>query len=308
MTYLTLSDYAQAIALHDDYPAMSLSLSQSKEQALVEQLLQELRDVLTRLGVKDYAHYDAKTKRTLLDAAITVLPPNTLSESGINRLNQLLQSELSKRELFDANTLAQTPFFKVGDTKVVLWQGDITTLKVDAIVNAANNQLLGCFQPQHKCIDNAIHNRAGVQLRNDCHTIMSKQGHVEATGDAKVTRAYNLPSNYVIHTVGPIVQGEVTTQDKTLLASCYNSVLDVTKEVDAIRSIAFCAISTGVFGYPIEQTAPIAIQTASDWLKQHLNQLDIVIFNVFSTRDFHIYQSVMEEAGVMASPTRMATS
>lgn len=273
---------------------MSLSLSQGSRRALVEQLLQELRDMLTRLGVKDYAHYDAKTKRTLLDASITVLPPNTLSESGIDRLNQLLQSELSERELFDANTLAQVPFFKVGDTKVVLWQGDITTLNVDAIVNAANNQLLGCFQPQHKCIDNAIHNRAGVQLRNDCHTIMIKQGHVEAAGDAKVTRAYNLPSNYVIHTVGPIVQGEVTTQDKRLLASCYTSTLDVAKAMDAIRSIAFCAISTGLFGYPIEQAAPVAIQTVSDWLKQHPNQLDIVIFNVFSKRDLHIYQAVME--------------
>ena len=269
-------------------------MSQIDAQALVEQLLQELQDVLARLGVKDHAHYDAITKRTLLDAAITVLPPNTLSEAGINRLNQLLQSELSKREVFDANTLAQVPLFKVGGTSVVLWQGDITALKVDAIVNAANNQLLGCFQPQHKCIDNAIHSRAGVQLRNDCHTIMSKQGHVEATGGAKVTPAYNLPSNYVIHTVGPIVQGEVTTQDKTLLASCYHSVLDAAKAIDAIRSIAFCAISTGVFGYPVEQAAPVATQTVSDWLKQHPNQLDIVIFNVFSTRDLHIYQSVME--------------
>jgi O-acetyl-ADP-ribose deacetylase (regulator of RNase III) len=269
-------------------------MSQSNEQALVEKLLQELRDMLTRLGVKDHAHYDAKTKRTLLDAAITVLPPHTLSESGITRLNQLLQSELSQRELFDANALAQTPFFNVGHTKVVLWQGDITTLKVDAIVNAANNQLLGCFQPQHKCIDNVIHNRAGVQLRNDCHAIMSKQGHVEATGDAKLTRAYNLPSNYVIHTVGPIVQGEVTTQTKTLLAACYNSVLDIAKAVDAIRSIAFCAISTGVFGYPLDQAAPVAIQTVGNWLKEHPDQLDIVIFNVFRKRDLHIYQSVME--------------
>lgn len=270
-------------------------MSQSDTQALVEQLLQELRDVLPRLGVEDYAHDDAETKRTLLDAAITVLPPNTLSEAGINRLNHLLQSELSKREVFDANTLAQIPLLTVGDTKVVLWQGDITTLKVDAIVNAANNQLLGCFQPHHKCIDNAIHRRAGVQLRNECHTMMRKQGHVEATGGAKVTRAYNLPSNYVIHTVGPIVQGEVTTQDKRLLASCYISVLEVAKAMDAIRSIAFCAISTGVFGYPVEQAAPVAIQTVVDWLEQHPNQLDIVIFNVFCARDLHIYQSVMEE-------------
>lgn len=294
MTCLTISDYAQAIALYDDYPTISLSLSKKEEQTLVEQLLKELRDMLKRLGVEDYAHHDATTKRTLLDAAITVLPPNTLSRSGINRLNQLLQSELSKREIFDAETLAQIPFFKSGDTKVVLWRGDITTLNTDAIVNAANQQLLGCFQPQHRCIDNAIHNRAGVQLRNDCHTIMSKQGHIEAIGDAKVTRAYNLPSNYVIHTVGPMVQGVVTKKDKTLLASCYNNVLDITQAVDAIRSIAFCAVSTGVFGYPIEKAAPVAIQTVRNWLKKHPNQLDIVIFNVFAKKDLHIYQTVME--------------
>ncbi len=295
MNNLTLSDYAHAIALHDNYPATSLSQSQSSEEVVVDQLLQELLDVLAGLGIEDHAQYDGTTKRALLDAAITVLPPNTLSESGINRLNQLLQSELSKRELFDADTLAQCPFFSVGKTKVVLWQGDITTLKADAIVNAANKQLLGCFQPQHKCIDNVIHSRAGVQLRSDCHTIMRKQGYDEETGGAKITRAYNLPSKYVIHTVGPIIQGKVTSHDKRQLASCYNSILNIAKAIDAIRSIALCAISTGVFGYPIERAAPVAVQKVIDWLKQHPNQLDIVIFNVFSSRDLRTYQSVMQE-------------
>lgn len=294
MTSLVISDYAQEINLGDDYSVQAVSLPEYAEQDLVEALLQELQNSLSRLGVENYEHYDADAKRLLLDSALTISAPFSLSQDGINQLNQLLQSELSHRELKSADTMAQNSEYSVGQTKIVLWQGDITTLKIDAIVNAANNQMLGCFLPQHKCIDNVIHSRAGVQLRNDCQTIMQKQHANEATGKAKVTRAYNLPSKYVIHTVGPIVQGVVTQEHQDLLASSYDSILSITAELSAIRSLAFCAISTGVFGYPIEAAAPVAIQTVSTCLEQNPNQLDTVIFNVFSDKDFQVYQSTLE--------------
>ncbi len=294
MTHLAVTDYAEAVALHDRFPLDPATLVAEQEQALTTELLDELQNELRGLGVQDAGQLDASAKRTLLDAAVTVLPPNALSRESVDRLDRLLQSELSRRELFEAAVLAESPSLEIDTTRIVLWQGDITTLDVDAIVNAANSQLLGCFLPQHKCIDNAIHGRAGVRMRSDCHTIMSRQGHPEATGQAKVTRAYNLPSNFVIHTVGPIVEGEVTAEHRSLLSSCYSSVLDTTEELEAIRSIAFCSISTGVFGYPIEHAAPLAIETVSDWLRLHPGQIDTVIFNVFSTRDREVYQSAIE--------------
>ena len=159
MVSFSLSDYAQAISLYDNASKKSWVLSVKNESILVEKLLLELQSVLVQTGISNYQNYALKEKRALLDAAITVLPPNTLSDASINALDELLQIEMSYRKLFDAKLLANTPFLNVGGTKVVLWQGDITTLKVDAIVNAANRQMLGCFKPMHKCIDNVIHNR-----------------------------------------------------------------------------------------------------------------------------------------------------
>ncbi|MGF1704349.1 protein-ADP-ribose hydrolase [Enterovibrio baiacu] len=290
---LPLSAYAERVHLHERYIATLEKAGKPSE--LVKDLLQMLGDSLAQFGINDPNQYDEKMQRTLLDSLITVLPPNSLSKEAEVKLNTLLHIEESQRETVHATELAKMPFFNVGNTKVLLWQGDITTLEIDAIVNAANNRLLGCFQPQHKCIDNVIHSRAGVQLRADCDAIMQQQGSAEPTGEAKVTRAYNLPSRYVIHTVGPIAQGRVTEQHKQQLASCYRRTLDACTQLSDIRSVAFCAISTGVFGYPVEQATPIALHTVTQWLKDNPNALDIVIFNVFSDRDHHIYQSVMEE-------------
>ena len=171
-----------------------------------------------------------------------------------------------------------------------LWQGDITTLAVDAIVNAANSAMLGCFVPCHGCIDNAIHSAAGVQLRLECARIMAQQAE-EPTGRAKITRAYNLPCRYVLHTVGPIIDGQVTRQDRELLASCYRSCLELAATY-GLKSIAFCCISTGEFHFPNELAAEIAIRTVKAFQQQNPNRME-VIFNVFKDCDYEIYKKLL---------------
>mgnify|MGYP004572339069 CR=1 FL=1 len=174
---------------------------------------------------------------------------------------------------------------------VYLWQGDITTLKCDAIVNAANSRLLGCFCPNHGCIDNAIHTFAGVQLRLACAELMKKQGHEEETGKAKITLAYNLPCRYILHTVGPIIRGHLTQQDCDLLASCYRSCLELAEQ-NNLKSIAFCCISTGEFHFPNDKAAEIAIQTVKDYKKEIQSKME-VIFNVFKELDYNIYRELL---------------
>jgi O-acetyl-ADP-ribose deacetylase (regulator of RNase III) len=295
MQSIPLSAYADAIALHQPLKQPGTALSSGEEYQLLSRLLDSLSAVLHRLGVDDYRHYDSKQQRELLDAALTILPPDSLSQDAVTLLDKLLQSEQQYLTITDVNDLMEQSFLTIGNSKIVLWRGDITTLRADAIINAANSQMLGCFQPGHHCIDNAIHKRAGVQLRQDCHTIMQLQGHDEPTGSAKITRAYNLPSDYVIHTVGPIVQSEVTEKQRQQLISCYQQSLSTSEQVTAIRSMALCAISTGVFSYPIEQATRVAVQTVIDWLRAHPGRLDCVVFNVFTQRDHFVYQSVLEE-------------
>ena len=170
-----------------------------------------------------------------------------------------------------------------------LWQGDITTLETDAIVNAANSALLGCFSPNHACIDNAIHTYAGVQLRLACHELMQAQGHEEPTGAAKITPGFNLPAKYVLHTVGPIVSGRLSERHCDLLASCYESCLDLAAKY-GLHSVAFCCISTGVFGFPQKEAAEIAVETVAAFQKDH--PIDVV-FNVFRESDLRIYQALL---------------
>lgn len=175
------------------------------------------------------------------------------------------------------------------EDKIYLWKGDITTLKCGAIVNAANSGMTGCWVPCHNCIDNCIHTFAGVRLRYKCNEIMHAQGHEEPTGTAKITPAYNLPCEYVIHTVGPIVQGKLTAEHCKLLENCYNSCLKIAVK-NKIKSIAFCCISTGVFGFPQEKAAEIAVKTVRGFLKNR----DIeVIFNVFTEKDDGIYRKLL---------------
>ena len=174
---------------------------------------------------------------------------------------------------------------------IYLWRGDITTLQCDGIVNAANSRLLGCFCPNHGCIDNAIHTFAGVQLRLACAKLMRKQGHEEETGKAKITPAYNLPCRYVLHTVGPIIKGCLTQQDCDLLASCYRSCLELAEQ-NGLKSIAFCCISTGEFYFPNDKAAEIAIQTVKKYKERTPSEIE-VIFNVFKELDYNIYRELL---------------
>lgn len=172
---------------------------------------------------------------------------------------------------------------------IYLWRGDITTLKCGAIVNAANSGMTGCYQPCHNCIDNCIHTFAGIRLRLECAEIMKKQGYPEPTGQAKITPAYNLPCEYVIHTVGPIVQGKLIAEHCGLLKSCYQSCLELAVQ-NGIDSIAFCCISTGVFGFPKKEAAEIAVRTVRNFMKSHRIK---VIFNVFGNEDYGIYRKIL---------------
>lgn len=181
--------------------------------------------------------------------------------------------------------------FEDNDDQLLVWKGDITRLKVDAIVNAANNRMEGCFVPGHHCIDNAIHSYAGIQLRNKCHEIMNKQKYLEPTGKAKITKGYNLPCKYILHTVGPIITGKVSKKDEDLLASCYQSCLRLA-EAYGLKTVAFCCISTGVFHFPQKLAAKIAIETVRDYLKN--SNIEKVIFNVFKDEDEKIYQSLLK--------------
>lgn len=177
------------------------------------------------------------------------------------------------------------------DSRIVLWRGDITRLQVDAIVNAANSALLGCWLPMHQCIDNIIHSNAGLQLRLACHQLMEQQGHDEPTGMAKITPAFNLPSRYVLHTVGPIISGALTQHDCQLLASSYRSTLELAA-AHGLKSIAFCCISTGEFHFPPKEAAEIAIQTVRDFLAED-QRIERVIFDVFKESDEAIYQQLL---------------
>ena len=224
----------------------------------------------------------------LLRSLMNVRPPMPVSEEFLQIQDAFLRQMTEEKGIVDAAALASS----AKDLRLVIWQGDITTLKCDAIVNAANSQMLGCFSPCHGCIDNIIHTMAGVQLRLACHELMQKQGHEEPTGQAKITPGFNLPAKYVLHTVGPIVDGPLTREHEQLLASCYRSCLKLAAENDC-ESIAFCCISTGVFMFPNQRAAEIAVETVLDELRQSA-AVRRVIFNVFKDSDLKIYQSLLQ--------------
>lgn len=229
---------------------------------------------------------DLKGQKWLLRALLNVRPPKPISEDFLQIQDKYLQEELRLKGITEFTELV--PVAK----DLYLWQGDITTLKCDGIVNAANSQMLGCFCPNHGCIDNAIHTFSGVQLRQECAEIMSAQGKLERTGQAKITKAYNLPCKYVLHTVGPIVSGELTKLCETQLAECYHSCLALA-EKNGLQSIAFCCISTGEFRFPNERAAEIAIQTVAEYKKQSGSKIKI-IFNVFKDYDYEIYARLLK--------------
>lgn len=231
-----------------------------------------------------YFSKDEQDQWRLFRSLVNLREPKPISKKFIKLQDTLLQNEIKEKGITDITNLHPIK------ENIYLWQGDITTLKVDAIVNAANNELLGCFIPCHGCIDNAIHTYAGIQLRLECAKIMKAQGLSENTGCAKITGSYNLPCNYIIHTVGPIINGIPTSEECLQLASCYRACLDMALSYQ-LKSIAFCCISTGEFHFPNEIAAKIAINTVNDFLSNY-KKLSIV-FNVYKNEDLKIYQNLL---------------
>ena len=221
-------------------------------------------------------------QKDLLRSLMNVRPPAPVSDEYVGIESDYLKEETAAKGITRLADL--TPV----EDGLYLWQGDITTLECDAIVNAANSGMLGCFRPLHNCIDNCIHTYAGLRLRNKCAELMQKQGHEEPTGQAKITPAYDLPCKYVIHTVGPIVNGRLTARHEEQLASCYGSCLALAEE-NGLKSIAFCCISTGVFGFPQRRASQIAIRTVREYKAKTKSKIE-VIFNVFRDEDHEIYR------------------
>ena len=245
-------------------------------------------------SIREPVNYDEK--RRLLRSLMNVRWPGEASEEFLARQDEFLTEEAEEKGIVD---YADIPV--IGDIypcigiknmdRISLWRGDITRLRADAIVNAANSQMLGCFVPCHGCIDNAIHSAAGIQLRNECARMMEEQGHEEPTGKAKITQGYNLPASHVIHTVGPIVGLEVTQRQKEELKSCYLNCMKLA-EKEGLKSIAFCCISTGEFHFPNKLAAQIAVETVDRYLSS--SKLERVIFNVFKEEDYNIYKKLLQ--------------
>ena len=259
---------------------MSLALIQKLNAMLLAEM-PEYRGQAAGIGETEAA------QRNLLRALMNVRPPRPLTEEFVRLQDELLAAEREERGVIDVTALSAAP----SDERITLWQGDITRLSADAIVNAANAALLGCFIPCHRCIDNAIHSAAGLQLRAECAALMERQGHPEETGTAKITQGYNLPARHVIHTVGPIVSGALTDEHRELLASCYRSCLHLAAE-HGLRSIAFCCISTGEFHFPNKEAAEIAVREVRAFLAQN-KSMERVVFNVFKDEDRMIYERLL---------------
>lgn len=229
---------------------------------------------------------DFEEQRALLHALMNVRIAKNVDDEFIKVQDEYLKEEIKRKGIVDIDDLKP---IKDG---IYLWQGDITTLRCDVIVNAANSGMTGCYVPNHRCIDNCIHSFAGVQLRLECDEIMTKQGYSEPTGQAKITNSYNLPCKYIIHTVGPIINGKLTSEDCDLLESCYKSCLELAAK-NNLDSIAFCCISTGEFHFPNDKAAQIAVKTVEEFMKKETS-LKKVIFNVFKDMDKEIYRKLLK--------------
>ena len=235
---------------------------------------------------------DAEGKRRLLRSLMNVRMPRKLLDKVLAVQDEYLTERNDEKGIVQ---LADIPAIRDG---LSIWQGDITRLAVDAIVNAANSQMLGCFVPMHTCIDNCIHTYAGVQLRAECNRQMNQlrarygRDYEQPTAVPMLTDAYNLPARKVVHIVGPIVSGSVTPALEQELADCYTNTLNLCAE-NGLRSVAFCCISTGVFRFPADRAAEIAVRTVTEWLKEHGEEMDRVIFNVFTDKDRGIYEGLL---------------
>ena len=247
---------------------------------LIKSLLQE------RTEYRDISiSADTEQQKQLLRALMNVRAPQQIGTEFLRIQDEYLKYEIAAKGITDVAEL--TPV----QQGIYLWQGDITTLKCDAVVNAANSGMTGCYIPNHRCIDNAIHTFAGMQLRLVCDNLMEQQGYPEPAGGAKITPAFNLPSRYVLHTVGPVISGKVKKHERELLASCYRSCLELAAE-NKLESVAFCCISTGEFHFPNELAAEIAVQSVKKFFRLQTG-VRKVIFNVFKDLDKNIYQELL---------------
>lgn len=258
-------------------------MTQAERRLFLIQLLLKEKPEYRNMSIPD----SANAQRQLLRALMNIRMPAPINRDILDVQDEYLQAEIAAKGITDVDELSPV---KPG---LYIWQGDITTLRCDVIVNAANSGMTGCYAPNHGCIDNAIHTYAGIELRLACAEIMAKQGHAEPTGQAKITPAFNLPCRYILHTVGPIINGRVTEHDKELLACCYRSCLELAAE-NRLESIAFCCISTGEFHFTNELAAETALATVNEFL---LNQTSVkkVIFNVFKDTDRAIYEKLLGE-------------
>ena len=236
---------------------------------------------------------DTEGKRRILRSLMNIRMPGEMDESVLEIQDDYLQERIRENGIVE---LSDIPEIRDG---ISIWQGDITRLRVDAIVNAANSQMLGCFVPMHTCIDNCIHTFAGIQLRAECNKQMRKmrsrygRDYEQPTAIPMLTDAYNLPAKKVVHIVGPIVQDRLTPELEQDLADCYTNTLELCAEND-LRSVAFCCISTGVFRFPNKRAAEIAVHTVKQWLETHPGKVDRVIFNVFKDEDRRYYESELQ--------------
>ena len=249
-------------------------------------LIKELLSELPQYRNMEIPNNTEEQKR-LLRSLMNIRAPRPIGNEFLKVQDEYLSAEVAEKGITDSAALPVS----LVNSRLVLWRGDITTLKVDAIVNAANSALRGCFVPCHSCVDNVIHSVSGIQLRLACDQLMTEQGYDEPTGKAKITPAFNLPCHYVLHTVGPIVHGQLTQQHCRQLADCYRSCL-VLAANHGLKSIAFCCISTGEFHFPQKKAAEIAVQTVTKFLQTD-TQIEKVIFNVFKQEDYDIYRAIL---------------
>ena len=268
---------------------------------MAEKMTQEQRlDTLVEAFKADSVLYkdlqtpeDNEGKRRILRSLMNIRMPKKLDDSVLALQDEYLRERIRENGIV---TLSEIPLIRNG---MSIWQGDITRLAVDAIVNAANSQMLGCFVPMHACIDNCIHTFAGVQLRAECNRQMNQlrvrygRDYEQPTAVPMLTDGYNLPAKKIVHIVGPIVEGQLTKALEKDLADCYRNTLDLCAE-NGLRSVAFCCISTGVFHFPNRRAAEIAVKTVSKWLDEHKGQIDRVIFNVFKDEDKAYYEELLQ--------------
>ena len=237
---------------------------------------------------------DTEGRRILLRSLMNVRMPKPMDPEVLRIQDAYLQERASEKGVVSPDDIA------VVRDRISVWQGDITRLKVDAVVNAANSQMLGCFVPMHTCIDNCIHTYAGIQLRAECAEKMDRlrirngMDYEQPTAVPMLTDAYNLPAKKVIHIVGPIVNDRLTAELETELADCYRNTLDLCASHD-LKSVAFCCISTGVFRFPQQRAAEIAVKTVSEWLQTHQDCMERIIFNVFKDEDRMIYEALLQK-------------